>query len=86
MAPEVITEGRMYDSKADIWSLGITTLEMAHGEPPLSGQPAGHAIMVIPKSRAPRLEGGSWSREMREFVVGCLNEEPADVSASCGLS
>jgi protein-serine/threonine kinase len=80
MAPEVITEGRMYDSKADIWSLGITLLEMAYGEPPMSGQPAARAVMLIgdKKMRAPKLEGGNWSREMQEFVVGCLNEEPSD--------
>ncbi|KAK4684745.1 hypothetical protein P7C73_g5422, partial [Tremellales sp. Uapishka_1] len=80
MAPEVITEGRLYDSKADIWSLGITLLEMAYGEPPMSGQPAARAVMLIgdKNMRAPRLEGTHWSKEMREFVIGCLNEEPGD--------
>ena len=80
MAPEVVTEGRMYDSKADIWSLGITLLEMAYGEPPMSGQPAARAVMLLgdKKMRAPRLEGDEWSVAMREFVVGCLNEEPGD--------
>nr|ODN87066.1 STE/STE20/YSK protein kinase [Cryptococcus depauperatus CBS 7841] len=80
MAPEVVTEGRLYDSKADIWSLGITLLEMAYGEPPLSGQPAARAVMLLgdKRMRAPRLEGDHWSKEMRDFVVGCLNEEPAD--------
>ena len=80
MAPEVVTEGRMYDSKADIWSLGITLLEMAYGEPPMSGQPAARAVMLLgdKKLRAPRLEGDQWSRDMRDFVVGCLNEEPGD--------
>lgn len=80
MAPEVVTEGRMYDAKADIWSLGITLLEMAYGEPPMSGQPAARAVMLLgdKRMRAPRLEGDHWSKEMRDFVVGCLNEEPAD--------
>ncbi|ORY23535.1 kinase-like domain-containing protein [Naematelia encephala] len=80
MAPEVVTEGRLYDSKADIWSLGITLLEMAYGEPPMSGQPAARAVMLLgdKKMRAPRLEGDEWSKDMREFVVGCLNEEPSD--------
>ena len=79
MAPEVVTEGRMYDTKADIWSLGITLLEMAYGEPPMSGQPAAHAVMMLgdKKMRAPRLEG-NWSQPMRDFVTSCLNEEPAD--------
>jgi protein-serine/threonine kinase len=80
MAPEVVTEGRLYDSKADIWSLGITLLEMAYGEPPMSGQEAARVVMMLgdKKMRAPRLEGNQWSREMKDFVVGCLNEEPGD--------
>ncbi|ORX41217.1 kinase-like domain-containing protein [Kockovaella imperatae] len=82
MAPEVVTEGRLYDFKADIWSLGITLLEMAYGEPPLSGQPAARAVMMLGdrKMRAPRLEGSEWSRDMKDFVTGCLNEEPSDRS------
>lgn len=81
MAPEVITEGKLYDSKADIWSLGITLLEMCYGEPPMSGQPAARAVMLIgdKKMRAPRLEG-NWSKDMKDFVIGCLNEEAADRS------
>jgi protein-serine/threonine kinase len=80
MAPEVVTQGKLYDIKADIWSLGITLLEMARGEPPMSGQPAAHAVKILAdkKLRAPRLEGGTWSKEMRDFVVACLNEEPGD--------
>lgn len=88
MAPEVITEGRLYDSKADIWSLGITLLEMCYGEPPMSGQPAARAVMLIgdKKMRAPRLEGNNWSRDMKDFVVGCLNEEPGDRSPADELA
>ncbi|WVQ72348.1 hypothetical protein IAR50_001899 [Cryptococcus sp. DSM 104548] len=80
MAPEVVTEGKTYDSKADIWSLGITLLEMAYGEPPMSGQPAARAVMLLgdKRMRAPRLEGDHWSKEMRDFVIGCLNEDAAD--------
>jgi len=77
MAPEVITTGTSYDTKADIWSFGITILEMANGDPPMYGQPAERALAMITKQRAPRLDGG-WSKEMKDFVVGCLNEEPAD--------
>ncbi|BEI90367.1 uncharacterized protein CcaverHIS019_0304370 [Cutaneotrichosporon cavernicola] len=88
MAPEVVTQGRLYDVKADIWSLGITLLEMAHGEPPMHGQPATHAVKILgdKKLRAPRLEGGTWSKEMRDFVVACLNEEPADRLSAEDLS
>ncbi|WVW81377.1 hypothetical protein I302_103369 [Kwoniella bestiolae CBS 10118] len=88
MAPEVVTEGRLYDSKADIWSLGITLLEMAYGEPPMSGQPAARAIMMLSdrKMRAPKLEGDHWSKDMRDFVLACLNEEPSDRSGAEELS
>ncbi|KAL1406950.1 kinase that interacts with cdc31p [Vanrija albida] len=88
MAPEVVTQGKLYDVKADIWSLGITLLEMAHGEPPMSGQPAAHAVKILgdKKLRAPRLEGGTWSKDMRDFVVACLNEEPSDRSSAEELS
>jgi len=80
MAPEVVTEGRLYDSKADIWSLGITLLEMAYGEPPMSGQPAARVVMLIgdKKMRAPKLEGPQWSKDMKDFATACLNEEPGD--------
>jgi protein-serine/threonine kinase len=79
MAPEVVTEGRMYDAKADIWSLGITLLEMAYGEPPLAGQMAIQAVTILgdKKMRAPKLEG-EWSRDMKDFAMACLNEEPGD--------
>ena len=87
MAPEVVTEGRMYDAKADIWSLGITLLEMAYGEPPLSGQMAIQAVAILgdKKMRAPKLEG-DWSRDMKDFVLACLNEEPGDRSTSDELA
>ncbi|CAK9779767.1 kinase-like protein [Cutaneotrichosporon oleaginosum] len=88
MAPEVVTQGRLYDVKADIWSLGITLLEMAHGEPPMHGQPPAHAVKILgdKKLRAPRLDGGTWSKEMRDFAVACLNEEPADRLSAEDLS
>jgi protein-serine/threonine kinase len=87
MAPEVVTEGKLYDSKADIWSLGITLLEMADGEPPLSGVPAPKVMMVLgdKKLRAPRL-GGNWGNDMKDFVIGCLNEEANDRLSAEDLS
>ena len=83
MAPEVITEGKTYDQKADIWSLGITIYEMATGNPPLADVEQMRVIMLIPKSRPPRLPAeGDFSLAMRDFVAACLNEEPKERATS----
>lgn len=75
MAPEVIEQAsKGYDEKADIWSLGITLIEMANGLPPNAAEHPLRALMLIPKQDAPELSG-DFSENLKKLVQCCLQKD-----------
>lgn len=87
MAPEVAQPTPVYDSKADIWSLGIMTYEMVKGAPPHSDlRDAIKVMQLIARVKPPRLGEGDGSKDMRDFVSHCLRESPNDRLSADELS
>jgi len=76
MAPEVL-QSSAYDFKADIWSLGITAIELAVGEPPHSNIHPMRAIFMIPTSEPPVLpDPQNWSDDFNDFLRVSLQKDP----------
>ncbi|KAJ3324983.1 hypothetical protein HDV06_005572 [Boothiomyces sp. JEL0866] len=82
MAPEVITseqQGTSYDHKADIWSLGISAIEMAESTPPMFDTHPMRVLFMIPKLDPPQLkEKEKWSSDFHSFLKACLEKNPDD--------
>ncbi|XP_028315023.1 misshapen-like kinase 1 isoform X9 [Gouania willdenowi] len=76
MAPEVIAcdenPEATYDYRSDLWSLGITALEMAEGAPPLCDMHPMRALFLIPRNPPPKLKSKKWSKRFLSFVDSCL--------------
>ncbi|KAJ8276055.1 hypothetical protein COCON_G00078070 [Conger conger] len=80
MAPEVILamdEGQ-YDGKVDVWSLGITCIELAERKPPLFNMNAMSALYHIAQNESPTLQSSEWTDYFRNFVDSCLQKLPQD--------
>ncbi|XP_032587519.1 mitogen-activated protein kinase kinase kinase kinase 4 isoform X8 [Drosophila mojavensis] len=72
MAPEVIAcdenPEATYDNRSDLWSLGITALEMAESQPPLCDLHPMRALFLIPRNSPPRLKSKKWSKKFQGFI------------------
>jgi serine/threonine protein kinase len=85
MSPEVI-RGQNYDTKVDVWSLGIMMMEMAEGEPPYMEFPPLRALFLITTKGVPPLkEPSRWSSDLRDFLEHCLEKVPEQRSDSVAL-
>ncbi|KAL7167810.1 hypothetical protein ACSBR2_038295 [Camellia fascicularis] len=75
MAPEVLQPGSGYDFKADIWSFGITALELAHGHAPFSKYPPMKVLLMTIQNAPPGLDSDrdkKFSKSFKEMVAMCL--------------
>jgi serine/threonine-protein kinase OSR1/STK39 len=82
MAPEVMQQEAGYDSRADIWSFGITLLELAHGHAPFARLPPMKVLIMTLQNPPPTLDQADskkhFSKAMRDIVAKCLVKDPTE--------
>lgn len=74
MGPEVVKQSG-YTTSADIWSVGITAIELAQGEPPYADLHPMKVLHLIPRNSPPQLPK-TYSSTFRDFVAQCLTRDP----------
>jgi serine/threonine-protein kinase OSR1/STK39 len=80
MAPEVMKQDVGYDYKADIWSFGITALELAYGQAPYAEFAPMKVMYSVLESPPPTLvdtEAQKWGKKFKEMVEMCLQKDPS---------
>jgi serine/threonine protein kinase len=85
MAPELI-RGQDYDTRVDVWSLGVMAIEMAEGEPPYLEYPPVRALFLIATNGCPKIaEPAAWSTLFIDFMDRCLDMDPVKRPMAAGL-
>ena len=84
MAPELIKRQKEYDSKVDIWSLGIFAYELTNGDPPYIEESQSQIILNIVRMDPPAI-ASKWSPLFADFVKQCLTKNPDERPSAAQL-